>query len=125
MMKKKKYFALALLIPFILVGCTANGTVAHDTQTRPTDGIVMVYIPEATFKLSEQGKNGVGVHEVKLDRFWIDQTEITNSHYKKCVVTGDCISPTTCAWGEPIFDDPTYADHPVICATWEMAASYC
>ena len=85
----------------------------------------MVYVPDVTFKLSEQGKNGSGLHEVKLDRFWIDQTEITNSHYKKCVEARECTSPTTCAWGEPTFDDPTYTDHPVICVTWEMAASYC
>ena len=132
MLSERKFFIFIPLMFLILAGCTPNETAAipehpktNNVLTRPTDGMVMVYVPEATFKLSEQGKGGKGTHDVKLDGFWIDQTEVTNSHYKQCVQAGDCLPPTTCSWGEPTYDDPAYDDHPVICVTWEMSVSYC
>ena len=29
-------------------------------------------------------------HTVSLDAFWIDQTEVTNAMYVKCVADGKC-----------------------------------
>jgi serine/threonine-protein kinase len=61
------------------------------------------------------------VHAVVLDAFWIDQTEVTNSMYSKCVVSGSC---------EPLsdpryFDDPSFSTHPVAFISWNDAAAYC
>jgi formylglycine-generating enzyme required for sulfatase activity len=96
-----------------------------DRRTRQADGMLQVHIPEAQFKVSEHGKGGKGSHQVKLSSFWIDLTEVTNEHYENCVASGFCLAPTSCAWGEPTYNDPAYSDHPVICVTWQMAQSYC
>ncbi len=121
-----------LLILLISAGCmvTQSTTALEyplelDSMTRSADGMQMIQIPEAEFRLSEQGKGGKGHHTVKLSSFWIDRTEITNAQYENCVQAGSCLSPTTCAWGDPTYNDPAYSDHPVICVTWQMADTYC
>jgi len=43
------------------------------------DGAILVYVPEGEFAMgSDVDLNEQPVHRVKLDAFWIDQTEITN-----------------------------------------------
>jgi serine/threonine-protein kinase len=64
-------------------------------------------------------------HPVVLDAFWIDRTEVTNAQYRRCVETGLCAAPNTCDWGEPTYDDPSMADHPVVCVDWQGARAYC
>ena len=38
-------------------------------------------------------RNEQPVHRVELNSFWIDRTEITNDHYRKCVEAGACNPP--------------------------------
>jgi formylglycine-generating enzyme required for sulfatase activity len=95
------------------------------TMIRPSDGMEMVYVPGGSFILSERGKVGERAHNVTLNNYWIDQTEITNMHYSQCVEDGVCQAPTACAWGDPTYEDDSYQDHPVICVTWQMANDYC
>ena len=64
-------------------------------------------------------------HTVTLDEFWIDQTEVTNAQYRRCVEAGICPEPSVCKKGEPTFDEPSKADHPVVCVNWEEAQTYC
>jgi len=64
-------------------------------------------------------------HLVSLDSFWIDQTEITNAQYRRCVEAGDCPEPSTCKKGEPTYTDTKKAAHPVICVSWDEASTYC
>jgi serine/threonine-protein kinase len=65
------------------------------------------------------------VHTVALDGYWIDHTEITNAHYRKCVEVGECATPMTCQRGEPTFEDMSKKDHPVVCVDWYAAQAYC
>jgi formylglycine-generating enzyme required for sulfatase activity len=58
-------------------------------------------------------------HPFSLDAFWLDQTEVTNAQYRRCVEAGVCKAPTTCKKGTPTFDDPDKSDHPVVCVSWE------
>jgi serine/threonine-protein kinase len=64
-------------------------------------------------------------HEITLDAFWIDRTEVTNAQYRKCVEAGICEEPATCDWGTPTYNDSAKADHPVVCVTWNQARTYC
>ena len=66
-------------------------------------------------------------HAVTLSGFWLDRTEITNAQYARCMADGACTPPaqrglyTRSAY----FDDPAYADYPVIYVNWSQAAAYC
>ncbi len=52
---------------------------------RLADGMVMMYVPEGEFQMgSEVGEpSEQPVHEVYLDAFWIDRTEVTNAMFAR------------------------------------------
>jgi len=93
-----------------------------DTWTRPTDEMVMVYVPAGEFQMgSEDGYDyEKPVHTVVLDAFWIDRTEVTNAQYEKCVQAGACAAST-------FKDDTDYNDatQPVVGVDQSIAAAYC
>jgi serine/threonine protein kinase len=118
-----------------------------DTWTRPTDTMTLVYVPMGTFAMGSDDEqvdqalewcytdfgdcerdlftDEQPAHIVTLDSFWIDETEVTNDQYRKCVDTGQCEAPTTCDWGEPTFQTPSQANYPVLCVDWYGAEAYC
>jgi formylglycine-generating enzyme required for sulfatase activity len=59
------------------------------------------------------------VHTVYLDAFWIDQMDVTNAIYDKCVRAGSC-KPPQC--NETGF---TGDRQPVVCVDWNQADTYC
>jgi eukaryotic-like serine/threonine-protein kinase len=98
------------------------------TQTRSKDGMVMVYVPEGEFKM---GSN-LSVYEqpirtVYLDAFWIDQTEITNAMYSKCVSDGPCPQPQylTSNTRDNYYGNPQFDDYPLFIISWNDANQYC
>jgi formylglycine-generating enzyme required for sulfatase activity len=103
------------------------------TWVSPVDGMVMMYVPEGEFLMGSEdsdslaGKDEKPQHNVYLDAFWIDQTEVTNAKYKKCVDAGICNTPWRQeSWArETYFGDPQYNDYPVIYVSWQDADSYC
>ena len=111
---------------------------------RPADHAEMVYVPGGTFQMgsSEEELNvafemcdqylGNGrcqrsrfgdespQHQVTLDSFWIDQTEVTTAQYARCVDSGIC-APADCFHEFPILAP----DQPVGCVSWFDAEDYC
>lgn len=142
---KKSYAVLAgLLLTCLLILCACGGATdtegaqpgqadaapaaAHglgDTSLRPADGMPMVYVPGGEFKMGRPWSLADRKHAVELDSYWIDQTEVTNAHYRRCVEAGACRAPTACSWGEPTYDDVAKADHPALCVAWHEARAYC
>jgi formylglycine-generating enzyme required for sulfatase activity/predicted Ser/Thr protein kinase len=66
-------------------------------------------------------------HTVTLSAFYIDQYEVTNAQYKKCVDAGKCSRPSesksytrSSYYGNSQFDN-----YPVIYVNWEQAKTYC
>ena len=108
-----------------------QGFTIGDTRVSPFDQMVMVFVPGGEFMMGSP--DGVGEddehprHKVKLDSFWIDRTEVTNRMYANCVNSGGCTAPQELgAFSQAsYYDDPRYANYPVIYVNWNQAATYC
>jgi formylglycine-generating enzyme required for sulfatase activity len=83
-------------------------------------GETLVYVPAGEFAMGD-GAGDAPVHTVYLDAFWIDQTEVTNAMYAKCVDAGKCDPPSSTDY----FSNSSYANHPVVYVDWNQANTYC
>jgi formylglycine-generating enzyme required for sulfatase activity len=110
------------------VPVTSTATVAPmptlgigSTWLRPADGMEMVYVPEGEFTMgSDDGADDEKpAHQVYLDAYWIDRTEVTNAMYAKCVADGSCKNAASSVRSSK------YANHPVIYVNWDDAQEYC
>jgi formylglycine-generating enzyme required for sulfatase activity len=151
--------ALAMIISLLLVGCSGNkveeldmlesesetGPSLNDTWIRPSDRMVMVFVPGGSLLIgsdedqiktakalceeypdaygkcsSETFELEIPQHLVEVGAFWIDRTEVTNAQYSLCVAEGAC-NPSR------LTDDPSYnGDHyPVAGIPWKDAVDYC
>jgi formylglycine-generating enzyme required for sulfatase activity len=105
----------------------------------PGDGMELVCVPSGQFSMGSEDTDGVASsdekpkHMVYLGAYWIDRTEITNAMFKKCVDSGTC-HPRTYSpymWGvasrtrKSYYDNPTFADYPVIMLDADEAQTYC
>ncbi len=98
------------------------------TMVSPKDGMVMMYVPEGEFSMgTNYYDNAAPVHTVYFDAYWIDQTEVTNSMYEKCVSEGACKE----LWSNSsytralYYGNLTFDDYPVINVDWFQAQEYC
>jgi serine/threonine-protein kinase len=91
--------------------------------------MMMVYVPAGTFKMgSEIGDDRERpVHDVTLDAFWIDRTEVTNAQYAQCVAADKCGAPssTHSYTRDSYYENDQYDDYPVIYVNWINADKYC
>ncbi len=86
------------------------------------DGVEMVYVPAGCFMMGSREGSGdeQPVHEVCLDAFWLARTEVTNEQYKACVRARACTPPGD----RTAYDNPQYANHPVVYVDWDQASAY-
>ncbi len=79
-----------LFLLFLLGSCTFSGKespVAHTKPEGPTPPPTgMVWIPGGEFMMGgteeKPAANAQSVHKVKVDGFWMDETEVTNAQFK-------------------------------------------
>jgi len=108
------------------------------TWERPTDGMIMVYVPQGEFTMGSDGTfydrltyfSEIPAHPVFLDAYWIDQTEVTNAMYFLCVSDEVCNPPgeVSSFTRDVYYGDPastSYPDYPVIYVDAFDAAAYC
>ena len=99
------------------------------TQVSAKDGMVMVYIPAGDFSMGSQSGAfaELALHTVWLDAYWIDKTEVTNAMVALCVQEAKCRPPSSNAsfTRSSYYDDPHYANFPVINTSWNDAMDYC
>lgn len=81
------------------------------------DGVEMALVPVGCF---DMGENGEGGRQCFDEPFWIDRYEVTNAQYKRCVDAGGCTPPDDTTY----YDDPEYAEHPVVYIDWYQASSH-
>ena len=116
---------------FKIVEPTTTQSGIGSTMTSEVDGMTQMYVPAGEFFMGSV--DGVGEddehpqHSVTLDAYWIDQTEVTNAMYGDCVSAGACTEPRMIAAyaRETYYQNPDYADYPVINVTWDQANIYC
>jgi eukaryotic-like serine/threonine-protein kinase len=99
------------------------------TRTSEKDGMVLLYVPAGEFIMGSNSskKDAQPEHTIVLDAFWIDQTEVTNGMYAKCVSDGSCQKPEKSSSHNRVsyFEDSQYADFPVVFVNWYEADAYC
>lgn len=110
---------------------------ANPTKVSEQDGMVMMYVSEGEFTIGVENLvlpsdparryNQIPAEKVYVNAFWIDQTEVTNAMYGKCVDTGQCDKPLN-EYENNIdyyFRDPEFEKFPVLYVDWYMASKYC
>jgi len=104
------------------------------TEISPIDGMVLVFIPAGEFKMGSSKADDpqaldeeIPQHIVYLDDYWIDQTEVTNTQYAMCEASGSCSRPNDIIslTHSSYYDNPQYANYPVIFVSWSQATAYC
>jgi len=129
-----------------------TSAVVGDTWERPADGMTMVFVPAGSFLMgsdsgdSEADDDEFPQHEVTLDGFWIDRTEVTGVQFGQFVSeTGHVTTAETEGWSYvftgsnweetdgadwqhpagPGSDLSGLAQHPVLHISWYDADAYC
>lgn len=111
-----------------------------DEWTRPKDGMVLVYVPAGTFTMgSETGDSDEQPeHQVMLDGFWIDKTEVTEAQFTAFLNDEGNQTEEGVTWydnddfnaridlsGENWVVQSGFVDHPAIEMSWYGAQAYC
>jgi len=117
-----------------------------EVQIRNKDGMIMVYVPEGQFEMGSNNQDtcfASPVHNVSLDAFWIDQTEVTNSMFTVFLNDQGNQTENGIKWLEPgaghsgivygyikenesvFVTEEGYENNPVIEVSWYGAAAYC
>lgn len=93
-------------------------------------GSRMLYIPEGIFSMGDdesEERDQQPSHLVRLDAYFIDETEVTNAAYAQCVAAGACAPPDSpnATYHGSYYGDPAFDDYPVIFVSWFDAAAFC
>jgi formylglycine-generating enzyme required for sulfatase activity len=110
----------------VMVYVPAGAFWMGSTSAEITDAVAACVADGGSEDLCRRSYDAEGPrHEIYLNAFWIDRTEVTNAQYRKCVEAGTCGKPMLCTWGAPTYNDGSKADHPVVCVNWNDARTYC
>jgi formylglycine-generating enzyme required for sulfatase activity len=109
-------------IPILPTYIPPINPIVGSTWTQTIDGMILLYVPAGEFTMgSNDNLDQQPIHQVDLNAFWIDQTEVTNKMYGKCVDAGKCDLPNF-----PLhYYDSSYGNHPVVFVSWNDAFAYC
>src|SRR5258706_1098560 len=150
----RRYTSFIFLTVFLLVSCSSIQATPTTTSTpgigstviSEKDGATLMYVPAGEFIMGSKAEDALPLckkfgtsclldylrneeppHTVYLDAFWIDQTEVTNAQYAKCVQARKCEPPTSTKsyMRDSYFGDSQFDKFPVVFISWEAAKTYC
>jgi formylglycine-generating enzyme required for sulfatase activity len=91
---------------------------------RGARNVPIVAFPKASTRIgNDLWETESPAHDVAIDAFALDVSEVTVRNFAVCVDRGVCTKPIAtgfCTW-----EKPDTAHHPVTCVTWEQAKAYC
>ena len=137
--------AVPTIVPTDFLATLPESTATEITASNPTptptpheavkdkiseiDNMLLIHIPEGVFIMGDGSGNAdeSPEHEIYLDEFWIDQTEVTNKQYDTCVKAGKCsevLSVGSYA-RQDYYTNPQYENYPVIYINYPQAQAYC
>ncbi|MBL8095726.1 MAG: SUMF1/EgtB/PvdO family nonheme iron enzyme [Anaerolineales bacterium] len=99
------------------------------TEVALNDGMTLVFLGARS---GFMGRDSAALdqgpeHAVELSPYWMDQHEVTNAMYARCVEAGVCGAPRNFRSFTRVnyFDNPAFADFPVVYVTRDDAHTYC
>lgn len=99
------------------------------TMVSEKDSMTLVFVPAGEFIMGSEipFEDEKPIHTINLNAFWIDQTEITNSMYAKCVNENKCDRPSSenSSFNSGYFSSEKFVNYPVINVSWNDAKTYC
>ncbi len=104
------------------------------TEISPKDGMTLLYVPAGEFLMGSTdadmnaARDEKPQHAVTLDDYWIDQSEVTNFQYAKCVADDGACTPPSATRSENRYDyygGSEFYNYPVIYVNWDQANAYC
>lgn len=112
---------------------TSTPVLGIGSKMEGIDGMTLLYVPAGVFTMGTDESlydtqfNYGPVHQVYLDAYWVDETEVTNDMYAKCVGDGVCVKPvnTSSYTYLSYYGNPSYDRYPVLYVDWNMAKAYC
>ena len=129
--------AVVLILPTLSTAPPTPRRIPTDlragTVWKWSDGSAMVYVPAGAFWMGndesdpDTNPDEWPQHQVYLDAFWIDRTEVTNGQYRRCVKDGGCSLPSDTGayfYGD-YYGESQYDDYPVINVDWAQANAFC
>lgn len=88
----------------------------------------MALVPATTFTMgADEGgeKDEHPAHQVTLEAFYLDLTEVTNAAYDRCVDAKACRPPKRGPWSAGPDQRFRGAEQPVVGVSWDDAKAYC
>jgi len=108
--------------------------VAEPGVTEVLEGMVLIPATEYMMGCDPEHNNSYNCpndelpqHKVSLSAYAIDVYEVTNAQYAACVAAGGCVAPIVSAskTRDDYYQNPEYANFPMINVKWEQAQAYC
>jgi eukaryotic-like serine/threonine-protein kinase len=116
--------AIGLIMALSIFAC--NSTPAPPATN---DSAPLVLVPAGEFIMgSDLLPNERPVHKVELPAFWIDQHEVTNALYQKCVAAQQCEAPVggySDRHANGYYGNSEFDNFPVAYVGWAEADRYC